>query len=77
MTETEHKLRYYLERALTELESFRQKEAEPIAIIGMACRYPGGVNTPEELWQLIMSQTDAISDFPTNRGWDPDRKSVV
>lgn len=73
MTKTEHKLRYYLERALTELESFRKKEAEPIAIIGMACRYPGEVNTPEELWQLIMSQTDAISDFPTNRGWDPER----
>ncbi|NKE56154.1 SDR family NAD(P)-dependent oxidoreductase [Lentzea sp. PSKA42] len=56
--------------ALVPLEAVRAVPDEPIAIVGMACRYPGGVSSPEDLWRLVTSGADVVSPFPADRNWD-------
>ncbi|ANN18851.1 hypothetical protein SD37_26645 [Amycolatopsis orientalis] len=77
---SEDKLREYLKLTTTDLHQTRRRlrerevaEQEPIAIVGMGCRYPGGVRTPEELWDLVLAGTDAVGGFPDDRAWELDQ----
>jgi acyl transferase domain-containing protein/NADPH:quinone reductase-like Zn-dependent oxidoreductase/acyl carrier protein len=85
----EEKLRDYLKRVTTDLHQTRERlrkleeeRLEPMAVVGMACRFPGGVASPEDFWTLLTSGTDAVSPFPADRGpewgsvFDPDPVAV-
>ncbi|WP_160051659.1 type I polyketide synthase [Nocardiopsis sp. FR26] len=61
-----------LRRTRAELDDLRSRDREPIAIVGMGCRLPGGADSPEALWRLLEEAADAVGDPPTDRGWDLD-----
>ncbi|MGO1050362.1 SDR family NAD(P)-dependent oxidoreductase [Crossiella sp. CA198] len=79
MTGTEDKLRDYLKLVTADLRRTRQRlrdveaqDSEPIAIVGMSCRFAGGIETPEQLWQVLVDERDTVGEFPTDRGWELD-----
>ncbi|MEU1040843.1 type I polyketide synthase [Streptomyces sp. NPDC005907] len=71
------KLRSYLRRAVGDAQELRERvreleesAREPIAVVGVGCRFPGGVTSPEGLWHVVSEGVDAMGDFPLDRGWD-------
>jgi acyl transferase domain-containing protein len=76
-TVPDEKLVEALRASLMENERLRQENrkliaasTEPVAIVAMACRLPGGVSSPQDLWRLVVGGVDGVSGFPTDRGWD-------
>ncbi|MEV4483692.1 type I polyketide synthase [Micromonospora coxensis] len=76
----EDKLRDYLKRVMADLHDTRRRlseaqsqELEPVAIVAMSCRLPGGVRNPGDLWELLRDGRDAVAPFPDDRGWDLER----
>ena len=75
--DNEEKFLEYLKRATADLRKARRRvreledrHQEPVAIVGMSCRFPGGVADPDGFWRLLSAGVDAISGFPADRGWD-------
>ncbi|MFJ1461705.1 SDR family NAD(P)-dependent oxidoreductase [Nocardia sp. N2S4-5] len=85
-------LRDYLKRATTtlletraQLHRLESAQREPIAVVGIGCRYPGGIRSPQQLWDFVAAGGDAVRPFPPDRGWhpesllgdDPDRPGTI
>ncbi|MEV4148840.1 type I polyketide synthase [Amycolatopsis sp. NPDC049691] len=75
-SDNEKKLLDYLKKVTTDLRAANQRlreveerDAEPVAVIGLGCRFPGGVRTPDQLWQLLADGGDGMAGFPADRGW--------
>ncbi|MCT2581501.1 type I polyketide synthase [Actinophytocola gossypii] len=84
MSENTEKLREYLKKALAELQATRARVREledaahePVAVVGIGCRYPGGIASPDDLWEVVRSGVDTVGPPPADRGWFPNGDQVT